>query len=144
MVERAFGLSTVRVARSLLWLPGVPASMSGVSHRNCDETHQTLQQGHQALALTGRHSLAAVAVPHLRRLFPARHAAVAVVARARLSVAVPAVVAVVAAVRLALACRHRLGAAITPSRAASVSGESMIAPFPTRPNWIYQCHVHHF
>lgn len=95
--------------------------MSGVSHRNCDETHQTLQQGHQALALTGRHSLAAVAVPHLRRLLSARHAAVAVLARARVSVAVPAVVAVVAAIRLALAGGHRLGAAIRPSPVAGVS-----------------------
>ena len=95
--------------------------MSGVSHRNCDETPQTLQPGHQALALTGRHSLAAVAVPHLRRLLPARHAAVAVLARARSSVAVPAVVAVVAAVHLALVGSYRLGAAITPSPVAAVS-----------------------
>ena len=89
--------------------------MSGVSHGNCDETHQTLQPGHQALALTGRPSLAAVAVPHRRRLLPARHAAITVLARARLSVSVPAFVAVVAAVRLALAGHHRLGAAIAPA-----------------------------
>ena len=80
---------------------------------NCDETHQTLQQGRQALAHTGRRSLAALAVSRQRALLPSRYVAVAVVARMWSAVAVPSAVAVVAAVRVQLPVSHRLVAPIT-------------------------------
>ena len=78
------------------------------------ETHQTLQQGRQALVSTGRRSLAALAVSRRRHLLSPRHAAGAVLARVRPASRVPSAVAVVAAVRLQLPFSHRLGVVATP------------------------------
>ena len=76
------------------------------------ETHQTLQQGRQALVSPGRRSLAAVAVAGCRTLLPSRHVAGAVLARVRPAGGVPSAVAVVAAVRLQLPVSHRLVAPV--------------------------------
>ena len=92
----------------------VPASMSGVSHRNCDETHQTLQQGRQALAHPGRHSLAALAVGRQRTLLPSRHIASAVLACVWPAGSVSSSVAVVAAVGVQLPVSYWLVAPIAP------------------------------
>ena len=99
---------------------GVPGSMSGVSHRNCDETHQTFHPGHQPSPLAGRRFLAALAVSGCRSLRAARHAAGAVVVSVRSAGSVPAAVALVAAVGLQLPQPHRPGAAASPP-AAGVS-----------------------
>ena len=96
---------------------GVPGSMSGVSHRNCDETHQTFHPGHQPSLLAGRRLLAALAVSGCRSLLAARHAAGAVLVSVRSAHRVPAAVAVVAAVRVQLPVHHRLGAAASPPAA---------------------------
>lgn len=96
-----------------------PASMSGVSHRNCDETHQTFQQGRQALVSHGRPSLAALAVGCLQSLLSARHVAGAALACVRPAGGVSSGVAVVAAVRVRLPVSHRLGGAATPPAAMS-------------------------
>ena len=61
------------------------------------------------MAVPGRRSLAAVAVPGSSVLFPARFVACAVLAGVRLSVPVPSSSPVVAAPRLALARSLRLG-----------------------------------
>ena len=93
--------------------------MSGVSHRNCDETHQTFQQGRPALVSHGRPSLAALAVGGLQSLLSSRHAAGAAVAGVRPAGGVSSGVAVVAAVCVQLPVRHRLGVAATPPAAMS-------------------------
>ena len=97
------------------WPCHVPASMSGASHRNSDETHQTLQQGHQALAHAGRRSLAAVAERACRPLLPARHAARAVLGRSWSAGRVCTTSSVVASVGLAVVGRHRLGSSLAAS-----------------------------
>jgi len=102
---------------------GGPDSMSGVSHRNCDETHQTFHPGHQPSLLAGRRLLAALAVRGCRSLLTARHAAGAVLVSMWSARSVPAFVALVAAVGLQLPQPHRLDAAASP-RAAGLSGYS--------------------
>ena len=86
--------------------------MSGVSHRNCDETHQTLQQGRQALAHTGRRSLAALAVSRQRALLSSRHSAGVVLACVWSAGSVSSSIAVVAAVGVQLPVSHRLVAPV--------------------------------
>jgi hypothetical protein len=66
------------------------------------------------VASSGRHSLAAVSVPYLRSLLPARYVSVAVLARVRLSSSVSAAASLVAAVRLAVARRYPLGTSVAP------------------------------
>ena len=83
--------------------------MSGVSHRNCDETHQTFQQGRPALVSHGRPSLAALAVGGLQSLLSSRHVAGAALACVRPAGGVSSGVAVVAAVRVQLSVQSPAG-----------------------------------
>jgi len=84
--------------------------------RNGDETHQTLQQGRQALAYTGRRSLAALAVSRQCILLSSRYVAGAVVACVRSASSVSSSVAVVAAVCVQLFVSHRLVAPLSQPR----------------------------
>ena len=106
-VLRTFGLSTVYVASSVQLMPASLLPCLVCLKKWC-ETHQTLQQGRQALVSTGRRSLAV----QCRRgpLLSPRHAAGAVLARLRPAGSVSSSIAVVAAVRLQLPVSHRLGA----------------------------------
>jgi hypothetical protein len=110
----------------LLVSASVPASMSGVSHGNGDETHQTFQQGRPALASHGRPSLAALAVGSLRALLSSRHVAGAGLALVRPAGRFPSGVAVVAAVCVRLPVHHRLVTAIAPLRADGLSREAAV------------------
>ena len=78
----SFGLSTIYVASSLQLQPAALLPCLVCLKKWC-ETHQTLQQGRQALVSTGRHSLAALAVSRRGPLLSPRHAAGAVLARVR-------------------------------------------------------------
>ena len=89
--------------------------------RKSDDTH--IQR---ATTLHSR-PLAALAGSHQRALLPPRHPARPVLARLRLPVGVPPSVALVAAAGLAVARRHRLGAAIAPSRVSSLSRSAAVS-----------------
>ena len=89
------------------------------SHRICDESTYHIQSGRTALALHGRHSLAALAVGGQRALLPARHRSGHVLACVRPARSVSAIVALVAPVGLQLPVPHRLGAPATAPAALS-------------------------
>ncbi len=88
-------------------------SVCALSRKMVMRAAQTERQGRQALAGSGRRSVAAVAVRGCQSLLPARHVAGAVLGCVWPSRAVSSAVAVVAAVRLALARHHRLAAAVS-------------------------------
>ena len=92
----------------------VPSARALCSQENGDESTEHSQSGRQALAYTGRRSLATLAVCGCLTLLPARYVARAVLGRVGPAVGVHTTSPVVASVRLAVVAPHRLGAPLPP------------------------------